>query len=274
MADLVAAVRGLSVRETPPSGAPVDSATPADVRPLDGQRGADDPVHAAPVPADPTSEPPPAESPPAESKPAESKPAASPTAAPAGPPVDGDVDGDGDEAAHDTGRDASPPVAQTSGRRALLPLVLVGLLTVAMIAGVAFLGLRLRSQSQADTARDEALVASRDAARVLFSYDHATLDADFERGLSVTTGTFKSEYARTTKDVVSAVATQYKAVVVADVVESAVVGASPREVTTVVFLNQATTSTQVEGRKIDQSRVRMVLVKVDDRWLVSRVDAL
>ena len=75
------------------------------------------------------------------------------------------------------------------------------------------------------------------------------------------------------------VAKQYKAVVVvvvvvADVVESAVVGASPREVTIVVFLNQATTSPQVEGRKIDQSRVRIRLEKVGDRWLIAAVDAL
>lgn len=186
------------------------------------------------------------------------------------------VDSDSPRASGDGGDapGATPSAADPTGRRALLPLVLVGLLTVAMIAGVALLGLRLRTQSQTAQARDEAVVASRDAARVLFSYDHATLDADFERGLSVTTGEFKQEYSRTTKEVVTDVAKQYKAVVVADVVESAVVGASPREVTTVVFLNQATTSTQVEGRKIDQSRVRMRLEKVGDRWLVAAVDAL
>lgn len=77
--------------------------------------------------------------------------------------------------------------------------------------------------------------------------------------------------SRTTKDVVTDVAKQYKAVVV---VESAVVVASPREVTTVVFLNQATTSPEVEGRKFDQSRVGMCLEKMGDRWLVAAFDAL
>ena len=214
------------------------------------------------MPADPVV---PAGSGPSESGPAES-----------GPPESGPAEsGHGQTSAgEDGGSGAGPDTVGATGPRALLPLVLVGLLTLAMIAGVAFLGLRLRAQSQTEAARDEAVVASRDAARVLFSYDHATLDADFERGLSVTTGAFRQEYSRTTKEVVTDVAKQYKAVVVADVVESAVVGASPREVTTVVFLNQATTSTQVEGRKIDQSRVRMRLEKVGDRWLVAAVDAL
>ena len=79
--------------------------------------------------------------------------------------------------------------------------------------------------------------------------------------------------SRITKDVVPDVAKQYKAVVVV-VVESAVVVGSPREVTTGVFLNQATTSPEVEGRKFDQSRVGMCLEKMGDRWLVAAFDAL
>lgn len=44
--------------------------------------------------------------------------------------------------------------------------------------------------------------------------------------------------------------------------------------TTLVFLNQATTSTQTQGRQVDQSRVRMRLVEKDGRWLVAEVQAL
>lgn len=166
------------------------------------------------------------------------------------------------------------PAGASPGRRGVLPLVLVGLLTALMVAGVAFLGLRLRAEVQTETARDEAVAASRDAARLLFSYDYATLEEDFAKGLSVTTGKFTDEYSKTTKQVVTDVARQYKAVVVAAVVESAVVGASPHEVTTLVFLNQATTSTRVEGRRVDQSRVLMRLVEKDGRWLVAEVQAL
>lgn len=159
-------------------------------------------------------------------------------------------------------------------RRPPLALLLVGLLTLAMVAGVAFLALRLGDEGRTETARTEAVSASRDAARVLFSYDHATLEEDFARGRSVTTGDFRDEYARTTEEVVKDVATQYKAVVVAEVIESAVVSASPDEVETLVFLNQATTSTQIEGRQVDQSRVRMRMVERDGEWLVAEVSAL
>jgi Mce-associated membrane protein len=186
----------------------------------------------------------------------------------------------GSDGAEQTAADASGPAATAalpaaSGRsRPPLALLLVGLLTLAMVAGVVYLALRLRDEGRTETARSEAVAASRDAARVLFSYDHATLDEDFERGLSVTTGEFREEYARTTEDVVKDVATQYKAVVVAEVIESAVVSAAPEEVETLVFLNQATTSTQIEGRQVDQSRVRMRMVERDGEWLVAEVSAL
>jgi Mce-associated membrane protein len=174
---------------------------------------------------------------------------------------------------------ADPPPADDRAAAApprqagLLLLVLVGLLTAVMVAGVAFLGLRLRAESQTEAARSEATVASRDAARLLFSYDHTTLEEDFAAGLSVTTGDFRDEYSRTTKDVVTELAEQYQAVVEATVVESAVVEASPDEVTVLVFLDQATTSTQISGRQVDQSRVRMRLVEREGRWLVAEVQA-
>ena len=60
----------------------------------------------------------------------------------------------------------------------------------------------------------------------------------------------------------------------AEVIESAVIEADPGEVTILVYLNQATTSSRVTGQQVDQSRVRMRLVERDGRWLVSEVTAL
>jgi Mce-associated membrane protein len=173
------------------------------------------------------------------------------------------------------GTDVSPDGDLTHARRRPLAGLVAAVVVVALLAaGVGYLGLRLRTEAATDSARTEAVAASRDASRLLFSYDFKTLQDDFARGLAVTTGAFREEYSRTTRDVVSDVATRYKAVVLADVVESAVITASPSKVTTLVFLNQATTSTRVEGQQIDGSRVRMVLEKRDGRWLVSAVDAL
>ena len=194
--------------------------------------------------------------PPVDVDPGTGVPDAAPVPPPAGPVVD------------------EPAPTADRPRRSVLPLVLVGLLTLALLAGTAFLGYRLRQEQLTSQARDEATAASRDAARLLFSYDHATLDEDFAKGLAVTTGDFTESYRKTTTEVVKPVALQYKAVVVADVVESAVIEAEPHEVTTLVFLNQGTTSTRVTGQQVDQSRVRMRLVEKDGRWLVSEVTAL
>ena len=60
----------------------------------------------------------------------------------------------------------------------------------------------------------------------------------------------------------------------ANVSEAGVISASPDKVDALVFLNQVTTSTRVEGEKIDQSRVRMRLVERDGSWLVEKVEAL
>lgn len=170
---------------------------------------------------------------------------------------------------------ATPETSVTPGRsRAWLPLTAVGL-AVALLAGATgTLAWQLRQQDRADRASVEAIAAARDAARLLFSYDHTTLQADFDKGLAVTTGEFRAQYQRTTKDVVSRVAVQYKAVVRAEVVEAAVIDAEAGEVTALVFLNQATTSTRVQGQQVDQSRVRMRLVPRDGRWLVEEVKAL
>ncbi len=41
-----------------------------------------------------------------------------------------------------------------------------------------------------------------------------------------------------------------------------------------LFVDQTTTSTRLEGPKVDLNRVRMTLVEQDGKWLVSELDAL
>jgi len=156
----------------------------------------------------------------------------------------------------------------------LLPLAALSLLTLLLLVGTLLLGWQVQTTRAAETARVDSLATSRDAARALFSYDYRSLDKDFTAALALTTGQFRDEYQKTTKDVVTPVATQYQAVVQAQVVEAAVVQASRDTSTILVFINQATTSTRVQGQKIDQSRVRMQLRRINGSWLVDRVEAL
>jgi len=164
-----------------------------------------------------------------------------------------------------------------TGRRRVNRWVPVAVLAVLVVLAAALAGtlfVQQRTSQQTETARDEGLTSSRAAARVLFSYDYRSLDKDFKAGLALTAGDFRNEYMRTTSTVVQPVAVQYKAVVRAEVVVAGVVSAKPHEATTIVFLNQTTTSTRVTGTKVDQSRVRMTVREIGGQWKVTAVTAL
>ena len=69
-------------------------------------------------------------------------------------------------------------------------------------------------------------------------------------------------------------AEQYKVVVKAEVTAASVVRAGDDRVVALLFVDQTTTSTRLEGPKVDLNRVRMTLVEQDGKWLVSELDAL
>jgi Mce-associated membrane protein len=154
---------------------------------------------------------------------------------------------------------------------AVVALVLTAVL---MAVANAFVWYRVHDHSATESARRAGLEQSREAARILFSYDYRQLDKDFAAGKSLTTGAFGKQYAETTAKVVTPVAKEKKAVVKAEVVTAGVVRASPKTVVTIVYVNQVTTSSLAAAPKVDLSRVRMTLTKVGGHWLVSKVDAL
>ncbi len=69
-------------------------------------------------------------------------------------------------------------------------------------------------------------------------------------------------------------AEEVKAVVTAEVASSSVVRAAENQVVVLLFVDQTTTSTRLEGPKVDLNRVRMTMTRVGQQWLVSGVDAL
>lgn len=182
--------------------------------------------------------------------------------APVSPPVE----------AEETVPAAAEPV---TGPGWLLPLVVgLAVLLVVAVATAGVMTVRVREVSATQEARADALAAARSHAQSILSYDHRTLDADFARAEQVITGSFKAEYAETTTKVVRPTATQYKAVVKAEVTSAAVVRATSERVVVLLFVDQTTTSTRLTKAKRDASRVRMTLVRSGGRWLVSAVDAL
>lgn len=164
--------------------------------------------------------------------------------------------------------------AEPSVRRDLGVLV-AALLVVVLAATAGLLVVRARGEDAAERARAAALAAAEQHAVTVLSYDHRRLDEDFARARSVLTGTFADDYAATTEKVVRPSAEQVKAVVTAEVAASAVVRApSESRVVVLLFVDQTTTSTRLEGPKVDLNRVRMTMTRVGQQWLVSGIDAL
>jgi Mce-associated membrane protein len=155
----------------------------------------------------------------------------------------------------------------------LASLAAAVLVLLALTVFLAVRSVATRDGGSDEDARREALAASRSAARVVFSYDYRHLGKDFEAGKAVTTGEFHEQYVRTTGKLVDDTAARYKAVVVADISEAAVVRTSKGRVVTLVFLNQQSTSTLNAGSKITQSRLEMTMLRKNGRWLVEKIRA-
>ncbi|MET7383100.1 hypothetical protein ABZT08_30585 [Streptomyces sp. NPDC005526] len=182
----------------------------------------------------------------------------------------------------EAGTEAEPEGAPAwrPGRR-LLTGALAALLVVGLVA-VAVLGWQYREGQRADEARAQAAAAARKAAPVVLSYDYRHLDRDFARARDLLTGGFREQYLKTTRTVVGPTAKKYHGVVKATVAApsdggdpaASVVSATPDRVVVLLFVNQVTRSTQVDGSRLDLNRVRMTLARTPSGWKVSAVDAL
>ena len=202
------------------------------------------------------------------------------------PPDPGTPRGAGRDAALPTAvldRPAPPPPAdppEDGGPRPRRPrrtdvvLVAAVVLVLALAATVALVTVRAGGQDRAERARSQARAAAEAHAVTLLSYDHRRLDRDFARAREVLTGDFAEDYAATTEKVVRPSAEEVKAVVTAEVAPRRWSGPSENRAVVLLFVDQTTTSTRLEGPKVDLNRVRMTLVRTGGQWLVSGVDAL
>jgi Mce-associated membrane protein len=169
-----------------------------------------------------------------------------------------------------------PRLARLRGRPSGSQAWLAGLLAlaVAVLAAFGLVAYRVHSDSRVEAARSQAMAAAQRDAVTILSYDYRHLDADFAAARKVLTGSFASDYRATTSKVVRPGAEQYHAVVKAEVAAGSVVSASADQVVVLLFVNQTTTSTRLDGPRVDLNRVRLTLVPVDGRWLVKNVEAL
>jgi Mce-associated membrane protein len=146
-------------------------------------------------------------------------------------------------------------------------LVVVGAVLVALGLTV-FTGLQAHLSAATADARTEALAAARTRVPELLSYDRATLDADLQRALGQTTGSFTDDYEQILTDVVEPTAKRRGISTKASISGAGVVSGDRDEVVVLVFLTQ---STSAKGGRVSVSgsRVEVTMERSGESWKIA-----
>lgn len=169
-----------------------------------------------------------------------------------------------------------PPVdaGHREARRVMVPLVAVALSAAALIAAVAgagLLGWQVWQQHQIEQARTDVQRAAVSYAEVLTSIDSNQVDDNFRQVLDGATGDFKDMYSKSSVEL-RQLLIENKATAHGVVVESAVQSVSKDKAVVLLFVDQSVSNMKLPDPRIDRSRMKMTLEKVDGRWRASKVE--
>ncbi|WP_092806328.1 twin-arginine translocation pathway signal [Rhodococcus globerulus] len=171
---------------------------------------------------------------------------------------------------------ATTAAGATSARVSPLTIVLcvISALAIALAGLSAYLYFGpdgTRDLAATDNTREEVVQVSSDQAVAMFQYDHNNVDQQLHSATEGLTGDFQNQFTELIESVIIPGA-QEKALTVQVVVQgAAVLDAAPDTATTMLFLNQITTSKDSPEAVASGSRVKMGLEKQDGRWLVNSV---
>lgn len=154
----------------------------------------------------------------------------------------------------------------------------VGLRAVAVAAAVAvlvgaagLLGWEVWQQRQLTAAGEEAQRTAVRYAEVLTSIDSDKVDENFRGVLDGATGEFKDMYSQSSVEL-RQLLIENKATARGVVVESAVQSASKDNAVVLLFVDQSVSNAKLPDPRIDRSRMKMTLERVDGRWRASKVE--
>jgi Mce-associated membrane protein len=153
-------------------------------------------------------------------------------------------------------------------RRSIVPLVLVAALAVS-----GFLGWQQWQQHRVTQAGQQAQQAAIGYAQVLTSIDSSNVDQNFRQVLDGATGEFKDMYTQSSVQL-RQLLIENKATAHGVAVDSAIQSASPDKVVVLLFIDQTVTNSQLPDPRIDRSRIKMTMEKVNGRWLAAKVQLL
>ncbi len=153
-------------------------------------------------------------------------------------------------------------------RRSIMPLLLV-----ASLALSGFLSWQQWQQHQVKLAGEQAQQAAIAYAQVLTSIDSNKVDENFRQVLDGATGEFKDMYTQSSVKL-RQLLIDNKAAAHGVVVDSAIQSESTNKVVVLVFIDQSVTNSASPDPRIDRSRIKMTMDKVDGRWRAGKVQLL
>ncbi len=140
-----------------------------------------------------------------------------------------------------------------------------------LLGGTGFLGWQVFADRQLKTAAEEAQRAAVSYAQVLTSIDSDKVDENFQEVLDGATGEFKDMYTQSSVEL-RQLLIENKATARGVVIESAVQSASKDKAVVLLFVDQSVSNAKLPDPRIDRSRMKMTLEKVDGRWRASKVE--
>ena len=153
-------------------------------------------------------------------------------------------------------------------RRSILPLLLIASLAVS-----GFLGWKQWQEHQVKLAGQQAQQAAIAYAGVLTSIDSNKVDENFRQVLDGATGEFKDMYTQSSVQL-RQLLIDNKASAHGVVIDSAIQSESTNKVVVLVFIDQTVANSASPDPRIDRSRIKMTMEKVDGRWRASKVQLL
>ena len=161
--------------------------------------------------------------------------------------------------------------APTQRHRPDFRTVAVTAVFVMLVGAVGFLGWKVWQQDRLAAASAEAQRAAVSYAQVLTSIDSDKVDENFSAVLDGATGEFKEMYSQSSEEL-RQLLIENKATARGVVVESAVQSASKDKAVVLLFVDQSVSNTKLPDPRIDRSRMKMTLEKIDGRWRASKVE--
>ena len=162
-------------------------------------------------------------------------------------------------------------VAETKRKLPSARIVAAAAVFVGLLAGAGVLGWQVWQARQIDHAGQEAQRTAVSYAQVLTSINSNNVDENFQQVLDGATGEFKDMYSKSSVEL-RQLLIENKATAHGVVIDSAVQSVSKDRAVILLFVDQAVANTKLPDPRIDRSRMKMTLEKVDGRWRASKVE--